>query len=95
VSEDVWTVKDKVSGFSDFAILRWRLCKSKWTIKDNQLISEVASIYIEGVDKDKLKLTKGFESLYYNEVSEIDVFEARIEKPCTVVTRITLFDKVA
>ena len=92
VENRVWTINDKISGFSDCATLRWRLHKSDWAINDNQVVSNKAKINIQ-VDKDKIQeinLTEGFESVYYNEILGVDVLEVKINKSCTIETIITL-----
>jgi len=96
VKDKVWTINDKISGFSSCATLRWRLCKSKWMIVDNQVIGKEAIITINvdynGVNE--IKLAQGFESLYYNEILDVDVVEVNIYKPCTINTVITLSNNV-
>jgi hypothetical protein len=92
VENRVWTINDKISGFSNCATLRWRLKKSDWIINDNQVASNQAKISIQ-VDKDKIQkinLIKGFESVYYNEMSRIDVLEVKVNRPCTIKTIINL-----
>lgn len=92
VENRVWTIIDKISGFSNSAILRWRLGKSKWTTQGNQVIGTVANIniHVDSSETVEMKLVKGFESMYYNEVIEIDVLEIKLNKPCTITTMITL-----
>jgi len=92
VKNRVWIISDKISGFVDSAILRWRLHKSDWAINGNQVFSNKAKINIR-VDKGKVKeinLKEGFESLYYNEILGVDVLEVKIKKPCIIETVITL-----
>lgn len=92
----VWTINDKVSGFSNFAILRWRLCKSEWMVKGNQVIGNVANIniHVNSGEIVEMKLVKGFESIYYNEVLDIDVLEIKLNKPCSITTIITLASEI-
>jgi hypothetical protein len=92
VENRVWTINDQISGFSDHAILRWRLGKSEWAVKGNQVASKVASINIHVGSGEivEMKLVKGFESIYYNEVSDINVLEIKLNKPCIITTIITL-----
>jgi len=95
IKNRVWTINDKISGFSNCAILRWRLCKSEWIVKDNQAISKVASINID-VDSGEItemRLVQGFESVYYNEILGVDVLEIKLDKPCAINTIITLAGK--
>ena len=95
IKNRVWTINDKISGFSNCAILRWRLCKSEWIVKDNQAISKVASINID-VDSGEItemRLVQGFESVYYNEILGVDVLEIKLGKPCAINTIITLAGK--
>jgi len=92
VENRVWTINDKISGFSNCAILRWRLGKSEWTVKGNQATSKVAkiNIHVGSSEIAYMKLARGFESIYYNEVLDIDVLEIKLNKPCAVTTIINL-----
>ena len=92
VENRVWTINDKISGFSNCAILRWRLGKSEWTVKGNQATSKAAkiNIHVDSGEIAYMKLVRGFESIYYNEVLDIDVLEIRLNKPCAVTTIINL-----
>ena len=92
----VWTINDKVSGFLKYAILRWRLCKSEWVVKGNQVSGKLANIkvYFNNNEAVEIKIIKGFESLYYNKISEISVLEIKVNKPCTITTIVTLPSKI-
>jgi hypothetical protein len=94
VENRVWTINDKISGFTNCAILRWRLCKSEWTVKGSQVIGKVANININSGEIVEIKLVKGFESIYYNEILDIDVLEIKLNKPCTITTIITLASEI-
>ena len=92
VESRVWIINDKISGFLDYAVLRWRLQKSDWVINGNRVVSSKAKISIQ-IDRDEIlefNLIKGFESVYYNEMLGVDVLEVKIDKPCTIKTIITL-----
>jgi hypothetical protein len=96
VENRVWTINDQISGFSNYAILRWRLGKSEWSVKGNQVASKVVSINIHVGSGEivEMKLVKGFESIYYNEVSDINVLEIKLNKPCIITTIITLAKEI-
>jgi len=94
VENGIWTITDKASDFSEHAILRWRLHKSNWSVIGNQVVSSKAKMSFE-VDKNvimEIKIVKGSESRYYNEVLEADVIEAKIYEACTIKTTIEFLE---
>lgn len=92
VENRVWQITDNISGFSGYAVLRWRLCKAKWHILENQLVSEKAIIEIETETEslEAIKLNKGYHSDFYNQVLDIEVLEIIVNKSCTIHTTIKL-----
>jgi hypothetical protein len=87
-----WRVVDKVSGFKERAILRWRLVSAEWTLTDYRLFSERAIITLEtdGVVIDRMELVKGWASRYYNEKNEIPVLEVEVRENGVLTTTIEL-----
>ena len=79
-------VTDCVSGFKDKAILRWRLNDSDWFIdKINKGIKVSDSIHTLSITSDVLfsdvKLTEGWESLYYLQRRPVTVLEIEVKDP--------------
>ncbi len=82
-------ITDKLSGFKNKAVLRFRLAPSNWQIVDNALSSELCTInFSANVEIKRLELTTGFESRYYYHESEIPVIELEIDKPGILTTEI-------
>lgn len=80
---------DHVSGVFCKAALRWRLEPGEWRLEGNRVIGSGVTLDWEVRDGDiRADLVQGWESRHYLEASELPVLELKIEKPCTVVTRI-------
>jgi hypothetical protein len=87
-----WQIEDTVSGFTECATLRWRLVPSDWVLDGQKLVSEMATIMIEteGVVIERMELVEGWESRYYNERSQVPVFEVEIKQAGTLLSTIKL-----
>jgi hypothetical protein len=87
-------IEDTVDGFQKQAVLRWRLNSGlAWTLQGNRCTSSAADIHVTSDTPIGLRLTQGWESLYYWEKTEIQVLEAAISaeiKPVKIMTRVTL-----
>lgn len=70
------TVVDTCAGFSQSAVLRWRLINNDWQFKGNSIASSSASITIRSNHKPlRLELVTGYESRYYFLKTELPVLE--------------------
>lgn len=88
-----WVITDVISNFSNLATLRWRLLNTNWAINKNEISSDKASIIVSSDNNiASFALRKGYQSNYYNELSEISVLEVTLNKPCTITTVIKLPD---
>lgn len=86
-TKNIWVIKDKISNFSNKAILRWRLANSNWEIKDNVCESDLAKIQIiSDVKVNRMELVEGWESNYYMEKHSIQVLEVEVSRACTELT---------
>lgn len=78
---------DRIDGSFEKAVLRWRLAKGNWKLKDNVLSSGNVSISVSSdTPFDRIEVAKGCVSLYYLEKSDIDVFEIEISKAAQIKT---------
>ncbi|MFA7062395.1 MAG: heparinase II/III-family protein, partial [Pedobacter sp.] len=94
VNGNVWRVIDEVSGFRDKAVLRWRLIPEEWSLADNTCVSQRARLRISSTAPlRRLELTTGWESLYYQQKTELPVLEIEVAPGrWTIETEITLKD---
>lgn len=94
VSGNTWRVIDEIGGFRDKAVLRWRLIPAKWTIFGNTCESALARLRISTTAPlQRLELTVGWESLYYQQKTELPVLEIEVGPGnWTIETEISLKD---
>ncbi len=82
-------ITDEIKGFSNKAVLRWRLQNDDWKLNGNKLNnkSKTISILFEGsMMLKKVSLVYGLNSLYYQEKHKIPVLEIEVIKPGTLIT---------
>ena len=80
-------IEDKISGFCDKAVMRWRLQPGNWEVNGHTLSNGENFISISSdVPIDNFLLLKGWESRYYLDKSEIPVLEVVVSKPGCLVT---------
>ncbi len=78
---------DRISGFSERAILRWRLQPGKWQLKEDVLRSDDMELRIScDVKPYKVRLTQGEESLYYLQKTKIPVLEIEVDKAAVLTS---------
>jgi len=83
------TVRDRLSGFRERAVLRWRLAPGAWRMTEtgvadgSRTLSVAASVPIVG-----LRLVTGHESRHYFELTELPVLEAEIAEPGEITTEL-------
>ena len=87
-----WLIKDDISGYSEYAILRWRLIPYSWELTENTIESSVAIIKINAKNTIfSLKLVNGYESLFYAKSNIIPVLEVKIKRSsATIITEILI-----
>jgi hypothetical protein len=87
-------VEDDVSGFSKWAVLRWRLAPDSWKIDGMVVTSRLATFTVKSdVPVRRVELIAGWESRYYGQKSSLPVFEVEIDRPGRLHTLIALRDK--
>lgn len=79
-------VTDKVSGFKEQAILRWRLSPDDWHLNGNYLSNGKIAIEISASGSISINLVDGEESRYYYQKTKLPVLEVRTSKPTTIFT---------
>jgi hypothetical protein len=94
VSGNVWRVIDEIGDFHDKAVLRWRLIPREWTLVGSICDSPLACLRISSsAPLRRIELTTGWESLYYQQKSELPVLEIEVGSgKWTIETEITLKD---
>ena len=87
-----WLIKDEISRYSKYAILRWRLIPVSWKLVENSLESSICIIKINVKNAlFSLKIIDGYESLFYTKSETIPVLEVKIkESPATIITEILI-----
>ena len=90
-----WIIKDKISNFKKFAVLRWRLIPIEWNLINNKLVSRVGKITItSSKDIYSINLNKGWESRFYSYKEEIPVLEIKVKKcPSEIITKFEINNK--
>lgn len=76
---NVWRVTDEIAGFQEKAVLRWRLIPERWKLEDAVCESILARLRISTIAPIlRLELVTGWESLYYQQKTEVPVLEVEI-----------------
>lgn len=81
LEDDVLKINDKISGFQQKAVLRWRLHSGNWSVRDNIISNGVYQLSIfADVPIVSIKLTEGKESRYYYQQQTIPVLEVEVNQ---------------
>lgn len=81
-------VVDRVTGFKNQAILRWRLMPGNWDLNGNIISNTKFSLEIQSESNITIQLTEGYESKYYYRKTTLPVLEIKTDKPTTITTLI-------
>lgn len=85
LSADSLRVTDTVSGFSNNAVLRWRLVPGNWHIDGQVVHNGDTSLSIRAsVPVSRIELKEGWESVYYHSKTRVPVLEVEIARPGTL-----------
>lgn len=79
-------VSDRIAGFKDEAILRWRLQPDDWTLNDHILSNGKIEIEIKTENNVEIRLSEGIESRYYYQKTVLPVLEVMVNQPSTIIT---------
>ncbi|KJJ99497.1 heparinase [Burkholderiaceae bacterium 26] len=88
-------VRDRVGGFVERAVLRWRLAPGHWTFESNEHGSEFVVCMGNGqrlrvsadVPVTRCEIVEGWESLYYLEKTAIPVLELEVAHGGTLISQ--------
>ena len=88
-----YRITDKIAGFTEKAILRWRLAPEiEWEANVFSCLSSVVKLEVEcEVGIRSLQIVPGWESIYYMEKHSIQVWEIVMDHTCRqIVTNIVI-----
>lgn len=75
------TVCDEIHGFTQKAILRWRLAPADWTIEGSQVTSQYGHLNVQAtMPIMRMQMLSGWESRFYLQKTEIPVLEIEVEQ---------------
>lgn len=87
LSPDLLGVTDKVSGFKEKAVLRWRLEPGDWQMKGDILTNGFHTIKVESdAPIKRYELVQGWESRYYLDKQLTPVLEVEVNQPSVLTT---------
>ncbi len=82
-------IQDAISGFNNRAVLRFRLAPADWNLIGNSISSELCTInFSADITIKRIELTRGFESRYYYQESEIPVLEIEVNESGILTTEV-------
>lgn len=79
-------VEDRIDGFAERAVLRWRLAPGDWRQVDGGMTDGAVTIRVSMDATADIRLATGAESLFYGEEHPIPVFEIETSRPSLIVT---------
>ncbi len=87
LGHDRMDVVDKVAGFKEKAVLRWRLQPGEWQVKDNSISNGKHTLKIAcDTAIKRFEIVDGWRSLYYLKKSIVPVLEVEIHQPGELTT---------
>lgn len=91
LSRDMMTVIDAVDGFSETAILRWRLAPGDWRLQEDcTAVGGRRSVKVTSTAPMKrCEIVAGRESRHYLDQSPIPVLEVEVDRPCELRTEVS------
>ena len=88
-------IRDRIDGFNDRAVLRWRLAPGDWGLESNSVDGSFVAVSADGgqrlrVSADipiaRCELVEGWESLYYLEKTATPVLEFEVVRSGTLIS---------
>ncbi|WP_369959536.1 heparinase II/III-family protein [Pseudomonas benzenivorans] len=80
-------VIDKIEGFANKAVLRWRLEPGQWRVEGTSLCNGVHTLTIEAsMPIARIELVEGWESRYYLDKEQVPVLEVEVHQPGSLTT---------
>lgn len=85
--EGALVVHDRVKGFSERAVLRWRLQSGNWKVKEGTAVCNGYKLRIKSdVSVVRFELVQGWESRFYYHKEALPVLEVEIQDPGEIVS---------
>ena len=87
LGDESLTVVDRVHGFEQRAVVRWRLAPSAWALSDATLRDGQHTLQVSAdVPLVRVELVQGWESREYFRKTELPVLEVEVARPGTITT---------
>lgn len=87
LSDTAVKVIDKIEGFANKAVLRWRLEPGHWRVEGTSICNGAHLLTLESsVPVVRFELVKGWESRYYLDKEQIPVLEVEVHQPGSLIT---------
>src|SRR5690606_36026765 len=88
LAEDAMRVEDELGGFSERAVLRWRLSPGVWEVCEGGVTDGRDTLNVSAsVPVHSLRVTEGLQSLHYLQKETVPVLEVEIRQPGTIVSQ--------
>jgi hypothetical protein len=89
LANDCLHVADSVSGFSSFAVLRWRLMPGRWEVQGNTVCGPGVRLIVSAdVPIERLEIVAGWESRFYAQKNELPVLEVEVARQAKIITEV-------
>lgn len=87
LTENTLRVIDKIKGFANKAVLRWRLEPGQWRVEGTSLCNGEHRLTLEAsMPITRFELVEGWESRYYLDKEQIPVLEVEVHQPGSLTT---------
>ncbi|MBU2704607.1 alginate lyase family protein [Zooshikella marina] len=88
--DNVFVIKDKVNGFKNKAVLRWRLDPTEvWTLNGFEVFSDKFKlVFSSNVIINRIEIVEGLESVYYLKKTNTPIVEIEVNQPCKLKTEL-------
>jgi len=87
---DSLRVSDEVAGFSNKAVLRWRLAPGAWRLEGELVTDGTHALRIICSEAPvRIEIIEGWESRYYMEKSTVPVLEVELDRAAVITTEVS------
>lgn len=87
LTENILRVIDRIEGFANKAVLRWRLEPGHWRVEGNSLCNGEHRLTLEAsMPIVRFQLVEGWESRYYLDKEKVPVLEVEVHQPGLLTT---------
>jgi hypothetical protein len=88
LTDTALVVRDRVSGFAQRAVIRWRLAPGAWELTEDGARAGSQTVRLSAPGLTGLRLVEGHESRHYLELTPVPVLEAEISAPGEITSEI-------